>query len=286
MYLVLLLMAKGLRISNCTTVILISHYCIMRYDITSIRISCHVMSHDLPVGIKRILSQRAEMLDKEVSDWAMGEAFAFGSLLLENYHVRVSGQDVERGTFRYALGHCICLASPLSHPWPALLSVHNHYQRIITQSSPQLHHTVITSTPSYSHSPPLHHTVITSTPVTQSSPPLHHTVTHHLHFITQSLVTSTPSHSHSSLPLHHTVTHHLHSLPFPLSHRHHVLHDQAVDKRTYCPLKHLSTTQAPYTICNSSLSEFAVLGGLVAVRYCNIQWNTLITNSSTTVFLI
>jgi 2-oxoglutarate dehydrogenase E1 component len=51
-------------------------------------------------GIKRMLSQRADMLSKEVADWAMGEAFAFGSLLLENYHVRVSGQDVERGTFR------------------------------------------------------------------------------------------------------------------------------------------------------------------------------------------
>ena len=277
MYLVLLLMAKGLRISNCTTVILISHYCIMRYDITSIRISCHVMSHDLPVGIKRILSQRAEMLDKEVSDWAMGEAFAFGSLLLENYHVRVSGQDVERGTFRYALGHCICLASPLLIPG--------------------LPYSLYTITTNYHHS---HHL----NSITQSSPPLHHTVTHHFHSITQSLITSTPSHSHSSPslyhtvtrhlhsitqsspPLHHTVTHHLHSLPFPLSHRHHVLHDQAVDKRTYCPLKHLSTTQAPYTICNSSLSEFAVLGGLVAVRYCNIQWNTLITNSSITNFLI
>ena len=241
------------------------------------------MSHDLPVGIKRILSQRAEMLDKEVSDWAMGEAFAFGSLLLENYHVRVSGQDVERGTFRYALAHCICLASLVSSlACPTLCT--QSLPRIITQSSPRLHHTVITSTPSHSHhlhsitqsSPPLHHTVITSTPShSQSSPPLHHTV-----------ITSTPSHSHSSLPLHHTVTHRLHSLPFPLSHRHHVLHDQAVDKRTYCPLKQLSTTQAPYTICNSSLSEFAVLGGLVAVRYCNIQWNTLITNSSTTVFLI
>ena len=54
----------------------------------------------LYIGIKRMLSQRADMLSKEVADWAMGEAFAFGSLLLENYHVRVSGQDVERGTFR------------------------------------------------------------------------------------------------------------------------------------------------------------------------------------------
>jgi 2-oxoglutarate dehydrogenase E1 component len=30
-------------------------------------------------------------------DWAMGEALAFGTLLAEGNHVRLSGQDVERG---------------------------------------------------------------------------------------------------------------------------------------------------------------------------------------------
>lgn len=32
-------------------------------------------------------------------DWATAEALAFGSLLTEGYHVRISGQDVGRGTF-------------------------------------------------------------------------------------------------------------------------------------------------------------------------------------------
>ena len=32
-------------------------------------------------------------------DWAMGEALAFGSLMKEGFDVRLSGQDVERGTF-------------------------------------------------------------------------------------------------------------------------------------------------------------------------------------------
>ncbi len=41
------------------------------------------------------------MAEKREADWAMAEAFAFGSLLLEGTHVRLSGQDVERGTFRY-----------------------------------------------------------------------------------------------------------------------------------------------------------------------------------------
>ncbi|XP_034239296.1 2-oxoglutarate dehydrogenase, mitochondrial isoform X2 [Thrips palmi] len=94
-------------------------------------------------GIERILKARMEMVENRTVDWALGEAMAFGSLLKEGIHVRLSGQDVERGTF---------------------------------------------------------------------------------------------------------------------SHRHHVLHHQTVDKATYRPLCSLYPDQAPYTVCNSSLSEYGVLG--------------------------
>ncbi|XP_016658311.1 2-oxoglutarate dehydrogenase, mitochondrial isoform X5 [Acyrthosiphon pisum] len=94
-------------------------------------------------GIERILKARMQMVENRTVDWALGEAMAFGSLLKDGVHVRLSGQDVERGTF---------------------------------------------------------------------------------------------------------------------SHRHHVLHHQLVDKATYRPLCNLYPDQAPYTVCNSSLSEFAVLG--------------------------
>lgn len=40
------------------------------------------------------------MMSKGIVDWAIGEALAFGTLLKEGIHVRLSGQDVERGTFR------------------------------------------------------------------------------------------------------------------------------------------------------------------------------------------
>ena len=90
-----------------------------------------------------MLSSRAELSSQRVVDWAMAEAVAFGSLLIEGVHVRLSGQDVERGTF---------------------------------------------------------------------------------------------------------------------SHRHHVLHDQKRDRVTYVPLNHLDPRQAEYVVCNSSLSELAVLG--------------------------
>uniref|UniRef100_A0A8D8L8Q2 2-oxoglutarate dehydrogenase complex component E1 n=1 Tax=Cacopsylla melanoneura TaxID=428564 RepID=A0A8D8L8Q2_9HEMI len=94
-------------------------------------------------GIERILKARMQMVEARQVDWALGEAMAFGSLLKEGIHVRLSGQDVERGTF---------------------------------------------------------------------------------------------------------------------SHRHHVLHHQTVDKATYKPLCSLYPDQAPYSVCNSSLSEYGVLG--------------------------
>lgn len=48
------------------------------------------------------------------------------------------------------------------------------------------------------------------------------------------------------------------------SHRHHVLHDQKVDKRICVPMNHLWSNQSPYTVCNSCLSEYGVLGEMAA----------------------
>ncbi len=51
---------------------------------------------------RKILDQRAEMLKDEGSiDWGCAEMLAFGSLLLEGTHVRLSGQDSGRGTFSH-----------------------------------------------------------------------------------------------------------------------------------------------------------------------------------------
>ncbi len=50
--------------------------------------------------VQRMLSNKKEMLDSGKNiDWATAEALAFGSLLLEGYPVRLSGQDCTRGTF-------------------------------------------------------------------------------------------------------------------------------------------------------------------------------------------
>uniref|UniRef100_A0A2S2R3P9 oxoglutarate dehydrogenase (succinyl-transferring) n=1 Tax=Sipha flava TaxID=143950 RepID=A0A2S2R3P9_9HEMI len=94
-------------------------------------------------GLERIFKNRQQLISERTADWVLVEAMSFGSLLKDGIHVRLSGQDVERGTFL---------------------------------------------------------------------------------------------------------------------HRHHVLHHQKIEKTTYQPLCDLYPDQAKYTVCNSSLSEFAVLG--------------------------
>ncbi len=50
--------------------------------------------------IARQLDAKQAMIDTgEGIDWATGEALAFGTLLLEGYRVRLSGEDCQRGTF-------------------------------------------------------------------------------------------------------------------------------------------------------------------------------------------
>lgn len=50
--------------------------------------------------IQRFLENRSKAIDTGAGiDWATGEALAFCTLLNENHHVRLSGQDSERGTF-------------------------------------------------------------------------------------------------------------------------------------------------------------------------------------------
>jgi 2-oxoglutarate dehydrogenase E1 component len=52
--------------------------------------------------IQKLLEQRAEMsAGKRALDYGMAEGLAFGSLLLQGIHVRLTGQDTQRGTFNH-----------------------------------------------------------------------------------------------------------------------------------------------------------------------------------------
>lgn len=57
--------------------------------------------------IEKVLSDRKAYFDNGQLNWATAEALAYGSILLDGKVVRVSGQDVQRGTFshRHAVLH-------------------------------------------------------------------------------------------------------------------------------------------------------------------------------------
>ncbi|WP_308993145.1 2-oxoglutarate dehydrogenase E1 component [Mariniflexile litorale] len=62
----------------------------------------------VPEGVKfvrkaeRILDGRASMVfETDTLDWGMAETLAYGTLLEEGFNIRISGQDVERGTFSH-----------------------------------------------------------------------------------------------------------------------------------------------------------------------------------------
>ncbi len=52
-----------------------------------------------PKILRQLEAKKAMIESGEGIDWATGEALAFGSLLLEGHRVRLSGEDVQRGTF-------------------------------------------------------------------------------------------------------------------------------------------------------------------------------------------
>lgn len=63
--------------------------------------------NSLPAGKKyfrkivKLFDDRLKMIESDKLDWAMGELLAYATLLDEGKSIRISGQDVERGTFSH-----------------------------------------------------------------------------------------------------------------------------------------------------------------------------------------
>src|SRR5690606_30374279 len=51
--------------------------------------------------ISKLFEDRSKMITNDNYDWAMGELMAYATLLEEGKRVRISGQDVQRGTFSH-----------------------------------------------------------------------------------------------------------------------------------------------------------------------------------------
>lgn len=74
-----------------------------------------------PAGFKpldkvtKLLEERKKRFEDNNLDWAMAELFAYGSLLKEKIHVRMSGQDCIRGTFSHRHAGVTDVDSSLRH---------------------------------------------------------------------------------------------------------------------------------------------------------------------------
>lgn len=73
--------------------------------------------------INRLLKSKEKLLEDNKLDWAMGELIAYGSILLEGRNVRMSGQDVRRGTFSHR--HAVLRDAKTYEPYNRL----NHIQK-------------------------------------------------------------------------------------------------------------------------------------------------------------
>jgi 2-oxoglutarate decarboxylase len=80
-------------------------------DITSVP-----QQFNLNPKIVTLLSRRAKMARGEAPvDWGFGEGLAFGSLVLEGNPVRLTGEDVTRGTFSHR--HAVFYDTKTDEPW-------------------------------------------------------------------------------------------------------------------------------------------------------------------------
>jgi 2-oxoglutarate dehydrogenase E1 component len=56
--------------------------------------------------IRKIFDQRRKTIETGKGiDWGTAEALAFSTLIQDGFHIRLSGQDVERGTFSHRHAH-------------------------------------------------------------------------------------------------------------------------------------------------------------------------------------
>ena len=83
----------------------------------------------------RLINTKKQLIDSgQGIDWATGEALAFGSLLVEGRRVRLSGQDVGRGTFSHR--HSVWIDQETEVKYIPLNHINDHQSRFEVIDSP------------------------------------------------------------------------------------------------------------------------------------------------------
>jgi len=90
---------------------------------------------DLHRKLGRLLDKRrTAVLEDEPFDWGTGEMLAYGTLLLEGHAVRLTGQDVERGTFSHR--HAVVFDQSNGEGYVALNHLGGEQARFCVHNSP------------------------------------------------------------------------------------------------------------------------------------------------------
>ncbi|MDL1913175.1 MAG: 2-oxoglutarate dehydrogenase E1 component [Bergeyella sp.] len=71
----------------------------------------------------RLFEARLKMIAENRIDWAIGEALAYATLLTEGHDVRISGEDVERGTFSHR--HAVLITEDTEEEYIPLKHISN-----------------------------------------------------------------------------------------------------------------------------------------------------------------
>lgn len=94
---------------------------------------------ELPKGfkplskIKRINKSKIKLIDDGQVDWALAELLAYGSLLTDGMNVRMSGQDVKRGTFSHR--HAVIYDAETYTPYNRLSNLAENQGRFMIYNS-------------------------------------------------------------------------------------------------------------------------------------------------------
>ena len=84
--------------------------------------------------IDKLLKDRQAMIfDKQEVNWATAELLAYGSILLDGQSVRISGQDVKRGTFSHR--HAVLNDATTNQPYSNLANIQDEQGRFMIYNS-------------------------------------------------------------------------------------------------------------------------------------------------------
>jgi len=82
--------------------------------------------------VKFLKIKKKKLLKTETVDWGIAELLAYGSLLYEGYNIRLSGEDVERGTFAH---RHIVIISEFEEKIYLLNNIHNGQGKLYVYNS-------------------------------------------------------------------------------------------------------------------------------------------------------